>query len=33
LCRKIDENKMFVIPKPLAIEELEELLINYGILN
>lgn len=33
LCRKIDQNKMFVIPKPLAIEELEELLITYGILN
>jgi nitrogenase iron protein NifH len=33
LCKKIDENKLFVIPKPLAIEELEELLITYGILN
>jgi len=33
LCRKIDQNKMFVIPKPIAMEELEELLINYGILN
>jgi len=33
LCRKIDENKMFVIPNPLTIEELEELLITFGILN
>jgi nitrogenase iron protein NifH len=33
LCRKIDENKLFVVPKPLEIEELEELLITYGILN
>jgi nitrogenase iron protein NifH len=33
LCRKIDQNKMFVIPSPLTIEELEELLITYGIAN
>lgn len=33
LAKKIDENKMFVIPKPLEIEELEELLITHGILN
>lgn len=33
LARKIEENKMFVIPKPLRIEELEKLLMNYGILN
>ncbi len=33
LAKKIDENKMFVIPKPLAIEDLEKLLINYGIAN
>ena len=31
LSKKIDENKMFVIPKPLKIEELEELLVEYGI--
>jgi nitrogenase iron protein NifH len=31
LARKIDENKMFVIPKPLAIEELESLLIEFGM--
>ncbi len=33
LAKKIDENKMFVIPKPLEIEELEELLIEFGIAN
>ena len=31
LAKKIDENKMFVIPKPLKIEELEQLLIEHGI--
>jgi nitrogenase iron protein NifH len=33
LAKKIDENKMFVIPKPLEIAELEELLITYGLFN
>ena len=33
LCRKIDQNTNFVIPNPLTIEELEELLITYGIAN
>ena len=33
LAKKIDENEMFVIPKPLAIEELEQLLLDFGILN
>ena len=33
LARKIDENKIFVIPKPLEIEELEALLIEFGIAN
>ena len=33
LARKIDENKMFVIPKPLTIERLEKLLIDFGIAN
>ncbi len=33
LCRKIDQNKMLVIPKPLTMPELEELLINYGLNN
>jgi nitrogenase iron protein NifH len=31
LAKKIDGNEMHVIPKPLAIEELESLLIEYGI--
>lgn len=33
LAKKIDENKMFVVPTPLAIEELEQLLLDFGILN
>jgi len=33
LAQKIDANEMFVIPKPLAIEELEALLVKYGIAN
>jgi len=33
LSRAIDQNKMFVVPKPLAIEELEKLLIDFGIAN
>ena len=33
LSQKIANNKMFVIPKPLEIEELEALLIEYGIAN
>ena len=32
LARKISENKNFVIPKPLQMEELEELLMQYGII-
>jgi nitrogenase iron protein NifH len=31
LAQKIDENKLFVIPKPLSIQELENLLMEYGI--
>ncbi len=33
LAQKINDNKMFVIPKPLEIEELEALLIEFGIAN
>jgi nitrogenase iron protein NifH len=33
LARLIDANDMFVIPKPLSIDELEKLLIEYGIAN
>jgi nitrogenase iron protein NifH len=31
LARKIDQNQMFVIPKPIAIEELEALLMEFGL--
>ena len=31
LAKKIDENEMRVIPTPLDIEELEKMLIDYGI--
>jgi nitrogenase iron protein NifH len=31
LARKIDQNKMFVVPKPLTMEELENLLVKYGL--
>ncbi len=33
LAKKIDENKMFVIPTPLEMDELEALLIEYGVAN
>lgn len=33
LAKKIDQNELFVVPKPLEIEELEKLLITYGIAN
>jgi nitrogenase iron protein NifH len=33
LARKIDQNKMFIVPKPLAMGELEELLITFGLNN
>src|ERR1039457_4750637 len=33
LAKKISENKMLVIPKPLAMEELEELLMEFGIIE
>ena len=33
LASKIDANEMFVVPKPLEIEELESLLIDFGIAN
>lgn len=32
LANNIDNNQMFVVPKPLAIEELEQLLMDYGLL-
>ncbi|MCU0608209.1 MAG: nitrogenase iron protein [Chitinispirillaceae bacterium] len=33
LAKKIDENKMFVVPKPMHTEQLEKLLIEHGIAN
>jgi nitrogenase iron protein NifH len=33
LAQKIIDNKMFVVPKPLAMEELEDLLMQYGIIT
>ena len=33
LAKKIDTNQNFVIPTPLEIEELESLLIEYGVAN
>jgi len=33
LAKAINENTQFVIPKPLAMEELETLLIDFGIVN
>ncbi len=32
LARNIDTNEMFMIPKPLEIDELESLLLEYGVL-
>lgn len=33
LAKKIFENKMLVIPTPLEMEELEELLMEFGIME
>jgi nitrogenase iron protein NifH len=33
LARKIADNKMFVVPKPLQMEELEGLLMEFGIIQ
>ena len=33
LAKKIDKNQMFIVPTPLEIEELEKLLIDFGIAN
>ena len=33
LARKIEENEMFVIPKPMTQERLEEILIEYGLMD
>ena len=31
--RKVDENDMFVIPNPMSIEKLEEILMEHGIMD
>jgi nitrogenase iron protein NifH len=33
LARNIEENDMFVIPKPMTQERLEEILIEYGLMD
>ena len=33
LARKIDANSLFVIPKPIDMDELETLLVEYGLLG
>jgi len=33
LAKKIDQNELFVIPKPLEINQLEKMLIDFGIAN
>lgn len=33
LARKIEENKMFVVPKPMTQERLEEILMEFGLMD
>ena len=33
LAKAIDDNDLFVIPSPLEIEELEQLLLDFGLLE
>lgn len=33
LAQKIDDNQMFVIPKPMTQERLEEILMEYGLMD
>jgi len=33
LAQKISDNKMLVVPTPLEMEELEELLMEFGIME
>jgi nitrogenase iron protein NifH len=33
LAKKINDNTMHVIPNPLEMEDLENLLVSFGILN
>jgi nitrogenase iron protein NifH len=33
LAKNIDNNEMFVVPKPMPIDQLEQLLMDYGVLG
>ncbi|HHB76823.1 MAG TPA: nitrogenase reductase, partial [Desulfobulbus sp.] len=33
LAKAIDENETFVVPTPMEIEELEKLLMDFGLMN
>jgi nitrogenase iron protein NifH len=33
LAKKIMENEMFVVPTPVTMDELEELLMNFGLMD
>ncbi len=33
MAKKIEDNKMMTIPTPISMEELEELLMEYGIME
>jgi nitrogenase iron protein NifH len=33
LAKAIDENKMFVIPKPMEYEELEQFMMDLGVVE
>lgn len=33
LARKVDENQMLVVPKPMKIDELEEILMEHGMME
>jgi len=33
LAKKINDNKMFVVPTPIEMNDLEQLLTEFGILN
>ena len=33
LANAIDGNDMFVVPKPLPMEQLEKLLMDFGLMN
>jgi nitrogenase iron protein NifH len=33
LAKAIDENKMFVIPQPMEYEELEQVMMEWGVME